>query len=875
MLGFPQMDVRRQTVRDAHTGTCAWILEQPEYKCWCDTKQTSVHRGFLWIKSKPGAGKSTLMKYLLESTEQRSPDEAVISFFFNARGDFMERSLEGMYRQLLHQLLTRVVPLQSVVPASGLSRLEPLDLTRQVLENLFKKSVLGLGGHERVICFIDALDECPESEIRDLVEFFEDLGEFTATKGIRFRVCFSSRHYPNVSLEKCQHLMLDGQSGHQRDIATYVGSKLRLSKSKKNEEIKAAVQKRAQGVFLWVVLVVKRLNRDYDHGNVHSLRSRLEEIPDGLDALFRDTLELTSDKDGMTTQMMQWMMYALEPLSREELYFGVHTGALSEGVPEPWDRDEVTPEVMDRFIINCSRGLVELTRGRHPTTQFIHESVRDYLFGDGLELIAPERSKNLAGASHDYLKRSCLKLITSSTIGDASCVELLLESSHGKTQSEAGRDARRLFPLLVYAWKSVVGHARTASQCGIDQGEFVSSFPFHIWNQVGKLLGARSRHSKTEVFLDGGANYHLLACELLKYELRPGYPLMAPLEHAHLIHHELTTEPTDVEHEILELILQRGVASKISWDDQASLIRCAMRHHCTLSLEILFENGIRIHTDKSFRQLLSQALIDRRAATAQILLDYETKFGPFTTDVLHIAINCNSVATLKVLLASGAEANASTGTMDGAAPPQMACADGPRKSFHEAQECYICEEIMEAFDNSDAEREHDYLAQHSDDEDYKIAEHLTALQYAALIGREEIVRLLLEHEAHQCATPAERYAFAMPLYLAALLNHHAIVLHLLQHSSWSAAPDSTVWRRSLSAAALNGHFETVKVLLITDHTGVQAQESSPSFYEQVLDDTIDRDHEKTLGILIDFLDALPQFYLEWDADVQYYNVMKV
>jgi hypothetical protein len=54
-----------------------------------------------------------------------------------------------------------------------------------------------------VVYFIDALDECPESEIRDLVEFFEDLSEVAAAKGIRFRVCFSSRHYPNVSLEKC------------------------------------------------------------------------------------------------------------------------------------------------------------------------------------------------------------------------------------------------------------------------------------------------------------------------------------------------------------------------------------------------------------------------------------------------------------------------------------------------------------------------------------------------------------------------------------------------------------------------------------------------------------------------------------------------
>jgi hypothetical protein len=317
-LRFPLMDVRRQIVRDAHTGTCEWILEEPEYKIWCDAEQMPHHHGFLWIKSKPGAGKSTLMKFLLESTEkQSSPGETVISFFFNARGDLLEHSLEGMYRQLLHQLLTRVPRIQSLVSAQEISNLKPLGFPRELLENTFKMGVLSIR-QERVTCFIDALDECPEKDIRDLVEFFEDLGESATVKGICFRVCFSSRHYPNVSLEKCQHFVLEGQGGHEQDIAAYLVSKLRLPKSKTHKEIKAAVRERAQGVFLWVVLVVKRLKQDLDHGDIQHLRSRLDDVPDGLDALFRDTLTPTSKDDGKLMQILQWMMYARGSLTRED-----------------------------------------------------------------------------------------------------------------------------------------------------------------------------------------------------------------------------------------------------------------------------------------------------------------------------------------------------------------------------------------------------------------------------------------------------------------------------------------------------------------------------------------------------------------------------
>lgn len=175
VMRFAHMNLRRQTVKDAYAGTCKWIFEKLEYKSWCDAEQITIHHGFLWIKSKPGAGKSTLMKFLLESTEQQStPEESVISFFFNARGDVQERSLEGMYRQLLHQLLSRVVRLQSIVPTLEIYDLETSCWALQLLEALFKKCVLSLG-RDRVTCFIDALDECPESDIRQLVEFFEGI----------------------------------------------------------------------------------------------------------------------------------------------------------------------------------------------------------------------------------------------------------------------------------------------------------------------------------------------------------------------------------------------------------------------------------------------------------------------------------------------------------------------------------------------------------------------------------------------------------------------------------------------------------------------------------------------------------------------------
>jgi hypothetical protein len=805
--------------------------------------------------------------------------------FFNARGDLLERSLEGMYRQLLHQLLTKVARLHSIFPASDISDLDPLDWPRQLLENQFKKCVLGLGGQEGVTCFIDALDECPESEIRDLVEFFEDLGEFTATKGIRFRVCFSSRHYPNVSLEKCQHFMLDGQSGHQQDIAAYIDNKLRLPTSKVNEEIKSDVRDRAQGVFLWVVLVVKKLKRDIDRGVVKHLRSRLDEAPDGLDALFRDALRITDDNDGMMMNLMQWMLYARQSLTREELYFGVHSPI--DGDLEPWDHDEITSEVMDRFIVNCSRGLVESTREQYPRMQFIHESVRDYLFGGGLGLLAPAISNNLAGVSHDYLKRSCLQVLTSSTIDDVWLRTHTLENPFSQAHQDPGYDPMRPipFPLLDYAWVNVVGHAELASQHGVNQDEFIASFPLQVWNQMKQTRGVsvsyKPANSKTEMLINADAY------GLLEHELRPGYPLLMPAEHVRVIRMALKRSKWDLkfqERDVLKIVLKRGVVADISNDDQASLFRLAVsepayyQDPCLLDLlSPLFNGGMRLHSDELFRSVLSQALLHQNLFI-QDLLNHEAHFGPFTTDPLHNAVNRGSIAAVKTLLDGGADFNACMMATASSRTIHGGCVDSFLDvSCHDAYlrlaSC-LKRANMDAFSFSRGTYE-------------DLAEHLTAFQYAALIGREDIICLFLAHAADPYAVPNEYHEFEIPMYFAALLGHHAIVSQLLKDARWVTYPHSGIWQRALRAAAHAGHNETLKILL-ADHPHMQARGAPPPppsaykfrqlppggcvslasyeedmlargilpvYFEEAINETVRFGREETLMILLDFLDA--------------------
>ena len=168
-LWYHTIDARYATIKTAHARTCRWLLKKPEYQDWLDINKTPDHHGFLWIRGKPGSGKSTLMKFAVGNTRKAMSETVIISFFFNARGEDLEKSTLGMYQSLLFQILKAIPDLQlvldrlrSTVPQGEFYRWE-----KNELQNLFAAAIQRLG-QRRLTCFIDALDECEEGQIRDM-----------------------------------------------------------------------------------------------------------------------------------------------------------------------------------------------------------------------------------------------------------------------------------------------------------------------------------------------------------------------------------------------------------------------------------------------------------------------------------------------------------------------------------------------------------------------------------------------------------------------------------------------------------------------------------------------------------------------------------
>ncbi|KAF4989083.1 hypothetical protein FGRMN_9369 [Fusarium graminum] len=535
-LSFKGIDARKTTIKAAHSKTCRWFLNHPDYLSWIDPQDLPQHHGFLWIRGKPGAGKSTIMKfiYLQAKKKDQNQQSLTASFFFNARGDILEKTISGMYRSLLLQLfggfpdLTCVLADPDIVPQSqaGCPSLNVLkDLLRSAVSMLGKRSFT---------CFIDALDECDEQQVMDLVEYFEELAEQCTEDGVHLHICFSSRHYPYIDVRLGIRLVLEEQIDHASDLESYIKTHLRVDDPSLFTELQEKMLQKAAGVFLWVVLVIDVLNQENRRGRL-SLKKRLREVPSGLSELFKDLLRRdTTNMDELQLSLL-WILLSRRPLKPDEYYHAIWSGLSIKGLADP-DPPEVNTtdakECFDRCVVSSSKGLAEIARSMS-TVQFIHESVRDFLIKDkGLGQLWPELGPDWESVGHEKLKLCCYSYFQ---------MFVGLKGSAEPLESSGVWEGCVKYPMIDYASQFVLHHANCAGSA-ICQTQFLSQFRMDRWVPVVNLFEkiGTSIYTATSgllyVLADGGYSSLIRApllsdpeIDMPSFEDKYVYPLIAAM----------------------------------------------------------------------------------------------------------------------------------------------------------------------------------------------------------------------------------------------------------------------------------------------------------------------------------------------------------
>ncbi|KAH6987086.1 hypothetical protein EDB80DRAFT_623780, partial [Ilyonectria destructans] len=425
-LAFPEMNNRPNDIDDAVDGTCEWLPLHETYIDWagCD-------RGLLWIKGKPGSGKSTLLKHVLRRVETKPDmgDESItLSFFFHGRGSELQKTPLGLFRSLLHHLLTLVPDSLSLLVVAFKQRCITIGTVgkkwqwhARELRAFFESSLLKVLERWSVVLFVDALDECGEENAIYLVECFKSLIKKLPPTTSRFRICFSCRHYPILELDYGSEICMEDEN--MRDITVFIQIQLSTLRISSASTIADTITCRALGVFMWARLVVERVLALERRGEgLKKIEAEIQRIPPELDALY-DELVRSMEDMAMSQRLIQWICFSTKPLSIEELRWAMamdpdhpHKSKQQCQESENYASDNKT---MERRIKTLSCGLVETVcsfdwlNSNSSTVQFIHQSVKDYFIKKGLSTLAALGgsvvSSSLAVArAHYSLSRTCI-----------------------------------------------------------------------------------------------------------------------------------------------------------------------------------------------------------------------------------------------------------------------------------------------------------------------------------------------------------------------------------------------------------------------------------------------------------------------------------
>lgn len=419
---------------------------------------------------------------------------SLIPFFFHDRGSDVQKTVSGLLQEILHQLLNEY---QELVPLiyhirlnhllkwiSGLRTLDGMrfggdsfdsqwnqtsgtrarqlinavkeeksrqEEKRQIMSELLWQpgevdealDIIVRQSKVPLYCllFIDALDE-HSGDHEELLEALKRFTDRDGTGAAHIKLCLASRPEP---LFLCA---LEGSPGFaiqdhtKADIETYTFGRLetvftdqvRSYDSIMLKQLAGGVTQKANGVFMWVKLVVNDLvEAVIDGSSFTQLKRVLSSLPDDIMQLYRRIIQKRKPaylKEAYV--MFQLVLHSESPLSLEALM-----AATDVTLDGQWD--PVPDDVMQRRLVSRCGGLLDLVSGYRDeeVVQLVHQTLKKYL-GDSqngtLGLTFPVKDPKTDGL--EYLLKYGVYIATQMNRGAI--------KKHSRTLKRTFQNARQL-----------------------------------------------------------------------------------------------------------------------------------------------------------------------------------------------------------------------------------------------------------------------------------------------------------------------------------------------------------------------------------------------------------------------------------------------
>ncbi|KAI1866525.1 hypothetical protein JX265_007826 [Neoarthrinium moseri] len=433
-LHVPEQNQRFMEIEDRSQHTFEWVFEDENlgFMTWLHSG-----KGLYWISGKPGSGKSTLMKFISDNPKTirqlrswKSVDEPVVaSFFFHNRGTVLQKSLEGLLRSILVQILQQRPALSTVLTPIIEKHLDKrFPLEEEVLKSSFHNYMWtqhSLGSALRHILrqnevslnmclFLDALDEYDGSPevIRD---FLRDFLQESYLGPNMVKVCFSSRPWEIFTRSFATESGFEMHKHTSSDIKHYCYQKIDSEGIVDVLRILVPdIVENSRGVFLWTKLALGDLIEVATSvKDIDELERRLRELPRELEAYYEDIVRrcpTTLREQGYA--LLEIVTRSLKALMVSDLLQILHSSSYStfEKCSEALylERKKNDPPTARQLISNACGGLLEITTGSK-TVQVMHQTVHEFVLSPRFRTcMLGDLAKFQHENGHSYIAKSML-----------------------------------------------------------------------------------------------------------------------------------------------------------------------------------------------------------------------------------------------------------------------------------------------------------------------------------------------------------------------------------------------------------------------------------------------------------------------------------
>ncbi|KAJ7458855.1 ankyrin repeat-containing domain protein [Mycena latifolia] len=392
-----------ETLRLRKEGTGLWLLEGKMFQQWQDNP------GSLWIQGNSGAGKSVLSSAIInklgtfdqvfkELPAKNAPRSPPVAFFYfdfrNNEGNPVEMALRRIVLQLSAHSANPYRTLDKEYKQSSGQTLPMYQDLLKVLKELLKE----LG---RTYIVLDALDECKEANLEELLGLLSVLRSWTQTP-LHLLITSQPRSTLTQHFRNVPCLFLEA-AVTGKDIYLFVAEELQKSAfkgwtSRADYIIKCIVHK-SNGMFRLAACLLLEISRRWT--NVGELDKMLDMLPNDLFGIYDRFIEAVHP-DGLVYAIgvLRWIIFSSEEMTLSRLADAV---AFDFSNPTQYIYE---PNHRDGNKVAILRWLEGLVIANSSRVILAHASVQDYLLSK--EFTAKFGYSLSANLSHSFIAQTCI-----------------------------------------------------------------------------------------------------------------------------------------------------------------------------------------------------------------------------------------------------------------------------------------------------------------------------------------------------------------------------------------------------------------------------------------------------------------------------------